>query len=117
MARSGKLISIGFDIENIKVFREDIARFVCTGEEREWICEQERAFQKVLILLIFSIKESIYKCMYPVSKSKMGFQAYSICPNLDSNTATLSMNSRQQIPELNIRFNITQRHIYSCAFL
>ena len=64
IAKTSNMKSIGFDIESIKKLKNDIGRIVCTDKEKEWIKSQKQYPYNVLVILIFSLKESIYKCVY-----------------------------------------------------
>lgn len=115
--RNKKIASIGFDVENIKDLKENIAPHICTEEELDWLHGQAEIDQTSLALLFFSIKESLYKCHYTFDKTKTSFQDYTILPNLQTNMAFFSDKSKKTLEGTVIRFHMTQLHIYSSAIL
>jgi len=68
------IISLGIDIENLnRNFNTDIAKYILTPNEiAKWpfvaneLSEEAKA--------VFSIKESIFKCFYPINKIFLDFQ-------------------------------------------
>jgi len=113
IASKSNFSSIGFDIENIRNVKEKITDYICTDEENKWLNSQAQSLRTKLILLIFSIKESLYKCQYMRNGTKNSFIDYSLIPNLQEKTATLSKNSKNKIEDISIRFNIIQDHVCS----
>lgn len=117
ISNSPRILSIGFDIENIKKFRETIENHICTNDELIWLDKQSSRGRHELILLLFSIKESLYKCTYSLNHSKPGFKDYSIIPDLAASTASLSSSSKRQLEGLSIKYHITKKHIYTSAIV
>lgn len=115
IAKNSELQSIGFDVENIKNLKNDIARIVCTDEEKEWIKNQNRHPYNVLVLLIFSLKESVYKCIYQYTQTRIGFKDCTITPELESNRASLIFHRNDMNPDIQLQYFINNKHIYSGA--
>jgi 4'-phosphopantetheinyl transferase EntD len=107
--------SIGFDIENIKQTRNDIGRIVCTPEEKQWIKQQNQYPYNILVLLIFSLKESVYKCIYQYKQIKIGFKDCIVIPDFSTNTAKLHFQKQDMQIDLHLTFAINSHHIYSGA--
>lgn len=61
--------AIGIDIERRSDVGTDIARTVCTPEEWE-----QNALHKDFIALMFSAKESVFKCVFPLERRFLDFQ-------------------------------------------
>jgi len=114
-AKNSNIKSLGFDIENIKTLRNDIGRIVCTNEEKNWISNQKQYPYNVLVILIFSLKESVYKCVYQHQQTKLGFKDIRITPNLETNTAEIIIDKPQVDLDIKLRFVITRNHIHSAA--
>jgi 4'-phosphopantetheinyl transferase EntD len=115
IAGKSDLKSIGFDIESIKTLKNDIGRVVCTNREKKWLKDNRQQPYNVLMILIFSLKESVYKCIYQAQQIKLGFKDINIIPDLDEGTAEIVFNKELDAPNITLRFFITNHHIYSGA--
>jgi len=73
VARADDLRSIGIDLEPATPLKEALWRRVCTPKERDWLesLPEPGLTGKVL----FSAKESVYKCQYPITTQFLGFHA------------------------------------------
>ncbi len=71
VARREEICGIGLDIETIDRVSMRIARKVLTPLEMEWVNASEEA-QKRLALL-FSAKETVFKCIAPIYGKRLGF--------------------------------------------
>ena len=108
--------SIGFDVENTKELKNDIAKAICTDEEKDWLCQQSSYVYDTLVLTIFSLKESVYKCVYQHQHVKLGFKDCSIIADPANNSANIVFANATIDPGINLRFTTTENHIYSGAF-
>lgn len=115
VAKNSNINSIGFDIEIIKDLTNDIGRIVCTNNEKEWIKNQKQYPYNALVILIFSLKESVYKCIYQHRQVKLGFKDICITPNLETNMAEIIFNKLQVDSDIKLRFAVNKNHIHSGA--
>lgn len=120
VANNGELKSVGFDIENIRHLNPNIARHVCTESEKRWLMLQDTDKQNLSLLLIFSLKEAIFKCIYHITRHRLRFQECQVIPSFHENRAEAIIN----IPdltlenfELRLAFYVNNTHIYSGAML
>jgi len=84
---------LGIDIENFKKKRQaGIFKKIATEGEQAWIFEVQDE-QEVLRrgVLIFSIKESIYKAMYQAFKVRLKYMDAEVFPVLDGGEASVSI--------------------------
>jgi len=72
VARQEDIHGIGLDIETIDRVNMNIAKKVLTPVEMEWVNARDEEAQKRLALL-FSAKETIFKCVAPVYGKRFGF--------------------------------------------
>jgi phosphopantetheine--protein transferase-like protein len=72
VARHEDLRGIGLDIETIDRVSMQIAKKVLTPAEMEWVNASDKEAQKWLALM-FSAKETIFKCVTPVYGKWFGF--------------------------------------------
>jgi len=82
VAKSGKnYLSLGVDIERIDRVEKDVLRLIATDEERVNLeSDYELRWGRVAL---FSIKESLYKCLRPLYGEFIGFKDVQIS-NLDT---------------------------------
>lgn len=76
VARETNLRSIGIDLEPATPLKESLWRRVCTGNEREWL--DGITNPGLMGKIVFSAKESVYKCQYPLTEQFLGFHAVEV---------------------------------------
>lgn len=81
VGKNTEVSGIGFDIETVASVNPNITRKVLTEQEIKWINIQNP--QEILkwLALMFSAKESIYKCIIPIVQRSIGFYDAVIIPN------------------------------------
>ncbi len=66
---------IGIDIEDLeRSINPNIQRHVCLPQEKEWLARLPSDELLKYLKIIFSAKESIFKCFYPLSQVYLHFQ-------------------------------------------
>jgi 4'-phosphopantetheinyl transferase EntD len=73
VARAEDLRSLGIDLEAATPLKEALWRRVCTEKEREWLRQLPNS--GLMGKVLFSAKESVYKCQYPLTTRFLGFHA------------------------------------------
>lgn len=115
VAKQAEVTALGLDIENIHPLKFDIAQSICTTEEKTWLQQHNSLSHDTMTLLIFSLKEAVFKCVYPWQHIRLGFQDCTIIPNLDTASARIHFH-RPDIPgSVTLRFHISDTHIYASA--
>jgi 4'-phosphopantetheinyl transferase EntD len=76
VARVEDFRSIGIDLEPATPLKESLWRRVCTPKEREWL--HELPAPGLTGKILFSAKESVYKCQYPITTNFLGFHAVEV---------------------------------------
>ena len=76
VARETDVRSIGIDLEPATPLKESLWRRVCTSGEREWLGGV--ANPGLMGKVVFSAKESVYKCQYPLTQQFLGFHAVQV---------------------------------------
>lgn len=76
VAREQDVRSLGIDLEPSTPLKEALWRRVCTPAERERLCELTGA--GLTAKVIFSVKEAVYKCQYPLTEKFLGFHAVEV---------------------------------------
>ena len=72
VARTTSLRGIGLDVVHEPLEAKLRAR-ICTETELRWVQSHDPELWGVLSMLIFSAKESFYKCQYPLTKTFLNF--------------------------------------------
>ena len=84
VAKSGAFQSIGVDVEENTPLGADLIPTICTLSERAWLSSQSCAVSGSLAKLIFSAKETAYKCQYALTKTLFDFDGFELIPDLDT---------------------------------
>lgn len=114
-----KLHSVGFDVENIKQLNPDIARHVCTPDENDWISRQGPGQHNLALLLIFSLKEAVFKCVYQATGHSLRFKQCRVVPEYETGVAAIFINAPDidlAKEPLHAHFYVSDSHIYSGTF-
>ncbi|MGB5375399.1 MAG: 4'-phosphopantetheinyl transferase superfamily protein [Polyangiales bacterium] len=76
VARTEDIRSLGIDLESSTPLKEALLKRVCTPKERDWL--HQLPAPGVTGKIVFSAKEAVYKCQYPLSNEFLGFHAVEI---------------------------------------
>jgi 4'-phosphopantetheinyl transferase EntD len=76
VARTEDIRALGIDLESSTPLKEALLKRVCTPKEREWL--HELPAPGVTGKILFSAKEAVYKCQYPLSNQFLGFHAVEV---------------------------------------
>ncbi len=72
VARKGRILSVGLDVERPGPLEEKIVKRICTQTELSRLDETVMS-RNDWAKLIFSAKEATYKCTYPLHRTILGF--------------------------------------------
>jgi phosphopantetheine--protein transferase-like protein len=106
VARRCDLAGIGFDIETVTRIGENLWRRILTTEEYPLLDQQPAAKTQQWAALIFSAKESVYKCIAALVPQRIGFMDAVIVPDLQKGAFEIHLKEAiaEQIPrELQLR--------------
>lgn len=76
VARTEDMRSLGIDLELATPLKEALWRRVCTPNERERL--RARPDPGLMGKILFSAKEAVYKCQYPITMQFLGFHAVEV---------------------------------------
>ena len=88
-AKSDDLAGIGLDIESAAPLSDDIVEMICRQDENV-------GSDGVHAKLLFSIKESIYKCIYPTVGAYVDFKEVKVSLEAEASTFTASTDTLRQ---------------------
>lgn len=80
VARLSQVRSIGIDSENLGQLDPALWRPLFDPAEVSWIETHDKALQDLVATLIFSAKESFYKCQYPLTGQWLEFTDVRVIP-------------------------------------
>jgi len=96
VARTTDVRSIGIDLEPATPLKESLWRRVCTPKERDWLHELPEP--GLTGKIVFSAKEAVYKCQYPITGKFLGFHAVELELGDGSFTALFQQNAGEFLP-------------------
>lgn len=73
VCRHHDFAGIGVDIETANPLSASLMDLVCSPAERIWCEQQGSSLAGLLGKFVFSIKESVFKCLYPVFREELEF--------------------------------------------
>jgi 4'-phosphopantetheinyl transferase EntD len=89
VARGSDVESIGIDVETSSPLEAELERVICTPNELRWLDAHDAHPQRGRwAKLLFSAKESLYKCQYPISRQMLDFADVEL--SLDTAAMTFS---------------------------
>lgn len=112
-------VCLGIDLEKIQPLKEGVLKLVATDAERAEISEATN--QHWLAVALFSMKESVYKCLGPSLGQFIEFQDVEIQnlasgrPNIRFLSDALQANYKEEHIEL--RMAVTPDHVFTLAWL
>ena len=111
--------SLGFDMENIRDLNFSTRKFICTYEEEKWLLAQPEASRILNLLLIFSIKESLYKCIYQAEHNKINFKTFSAIPvRKDKGFELKAIDDQYRtFEQIKTRYHATDSHVFTFCYL
>ena len=69
------LFGIGVDLEACRALDKKLHKRLLTAEEQEWLAQWRGPFPaEVAAMAMFSLKEALFKCMYPLGNQGLRFQ-------------------------------------------
>lgn len=103
-SKSTRIRGLGVDIEPYDSLSRDVEDLICTMAEKKWIESMSMEAESVhWSKIIFSAKESSYKCIYPLVKKFVDFQEAEI--KLDYKMNKFDVHAYQKYE--NARFSLT----------
>jgi 4'-phosphopantetheinyl transferase EntD len=77
-AQKNQIHALGIDSELAGSVNEELWRWICTPAEISWLSSLPSAEQSRAATLIFSAKESFYKCQFPLVQERLIFHDASV---------------------------------------
>ncbi|MCG8486431.1 MAG: 4'-phosphopantetheinyl transferase superfamily protein [Chromatiales bacterium] len=117
-AKANELASLGIDVEPLEPLPKGVDQYIHTSDDHATMAADSALPER----LIFSAKESIYKCYYPLIGEHMGFQSVSLSIDADTMSFDFIPSASNTIPfpaELKFhgRFMTSESHLYTGCYL
>lgn len=93
---------IGVDLEPIGEVRKNMLHHILTENEQNWLKGLEQDNLKKLYTIIFSAKESIYKCIFPIVRKFIDF--HQVDTFIDQQNNTIEIININGISGINLKF-------------
>jgi 4'-phosphopantetheinyl transferase EntD len=74
VARRNTVAALGVDVEAAEPMPSKLLPTICTPREREWIARWPEPERGGLAMLLFTAKEAIYKCQFPLTRRFLEFE-------------------------------------------
>jgi 4'-phosphopantetheinyl transferase EntD len=98
VAERGRFRAIGLDMEIVGRVTPEIWRYICTPEETTWLSALREPEQSRCATLIFSAKETFYKCQYGVTRQWLEFDDVALDElSLGASTGWFALRPRRKI--------------------
>ena len=107
--------AIGIDVEPAEPLDSALLRMICVEEERRALAARPTAQRGLLGRLVFSAKESSYKCQYQLSRTLIGFHAMHIV--LDESAQRFSAVFRKEVAPFAEGDALQGRYVIDRGFL
>jgi 4'-phosphopantetheinyl transferase EntD len=98
VARKNQFRAIGLDIEIVGHVTPGVWPYICTPEEMAWLDTLRESARSRCAALIFSAKESFYKCQYGMTQQWLEFDDVTLdLPSSDANAGYFTLRPRKRI--------------------
>lgn len=112
---------LGVDIEQATPLSDSLVELVSTSRERTWLATQPARVRGLLAKFLFSAKEAVFKCLYPVYGEELEFQDVGLDIQLHQGMFTAHVSrfvfDAASDIEVHGRITCTSRLVFSAAAL
>jgi phosphopantetheine--protein transferase-like protein len=109
VARKSHISAIGIDVEEMGRFRTDLTQRILSAREIEAnLLESSNQERLARMALIFSAKESLYKCLNPLTRAQLGFHDVEVV--LRDGSAELEIRLQARAGEFDAGYTFVGRY-------
>jgi 4'-phosphopantetheinyl transferase EntD len=117
-ARSNEVLGLGIDVEPLEPLPKGVGRYIHTEAEAAFITDHPDSHPE---RLIFSAKESLYKCYYPLVQRFFGFQSVAMTFDLERRRFSFTPTEQSEIQfpagRFEGRYAVSQHHLATACYL
>lgn len=107
--------TVGVDVEQRHLGKQDISRHVLRDEERAEIDALDADTRALAVMLRFSLKESIYKAIHPHVRRFVGFQEVGVTLLPDGRARVDAHLARAEALEIHGWWSVAHDHVLTAA--
>ena len=107
---------LGVDVEMAGPLEKSVKELVCTEKEKQWIANTPPLIGPDLAKIIFSAKESLYKCLFPLTRKPLDFMDFQVVLNTQTDEFDVELYN-EQAAECVKQYNLTGRYFCSEDFV
>ena len=119
IAKSGEIKAIGLDVETNKPIDQEQAALICTRIDIEQFKHYPNPY--IAAKIIFSVKESIFKCLHPLYRKWIDFKDVDVLLDMQSQSYTARPNCElQEFFGFNLidgQWISDKQHVYTSCWL
>lgn len=121
-SRDTPIVGLGVDVEDSAPLGTEIKSLVCRKSEEQWVIDVSKPGCIDWAKIIFSAKESVYKCLFPLNNIYMDFKEVKITFNLQKNEFSIDLFNREMAQFVESytmigRFSHTNEYVYTSVEL
>jgi len=94
-AKDVHIVNLGIDIEDATPLEAEIRSLICRKDEEQWVIDVSEPAYSDWAKIIFSAKESVYKCLFPVTHVYLDFKEVQIAFDIQSNQFVVDLYNRK----------------------
>jgi 4'-phosphopantetheinyl transferase EntD len=122
VARRGFVVGVGLDVERVRALSDRVASIVCTAGELARLNGMPPSSSVPWTMVVFSAKESVYKCFRPLAQSWLDFHDVEIdfAPETGTFSARIlrtrgtdGVSAAPMIASLRGRFACDESHVFA----
>lgn len=113
MSRDDIYCAIGLDIENIKPMKQAFANYICSAQELE--LHPTITESSLHLLMLFSVKESVYKAVFAASGIKLTLKQCHILDISNPRAVVVKIDNPEFKNNISVQVSVTNTHILSVA--
>ncbi len=115
VAQASQFRGLGVDAEPHRAIGRDLWTTICTTSELEWVGAQPARDRGRLVRLLFSAKESVFKCVFPRTRTWLEFRDVEVMFHVEHSSFTIR-TPRLPPPPLSGRFVIRDGWVLTAAW-
>jgi 4'-phosphopantetheinyl transferase EntD len=119
VAARSEMLAVGLDSEIVGAPTPDIWSTICREEEMDWLMGLNPTERPRAVTLVFSAKEAVYKCQYPLTGEWLDFHDFCIAvPTWGDYQGTFDASARRLLKfEQFVALPLTGRYVFHDSFV
>jgi len=115
-AKDKGIKGLGVDVEVAGPLEISVKNLVCSEKEKQWIADTPPLIVADLAKIIFSAKESLYKCLFPFTRTPLDFMDVQIVLNTQTGEFEVELFNEQAADYVK-QYNLSGRYFCSDDYI